>query len=292
VIFSKDQRAQIRQALNSSLGVTDTSIQDKIISEIETSEKIRAFGYGSLITYAHTEDVTNSSPAVLNGWSRGMVCFDTFYRGTPENPGLTMGLDEGTESDKTFGAVLETQLDPSDMKKTTDRVIDYIEKFGARERPPNMPIYTFQLQQVDLIGGDKVNAITCVADCQSELYVGQMLSLEEKAEIIAKSMGNPEGRDIGKVTDLDYLKGVIDSSIDQNIPVESNLHDLYLLSVMIRENLSPEIQERLEEYEPVNSHGQAPPLFAAFVRAVGEHNARLIYDKGNSTLGPAKPSLN
>ena len=54
------------------------------------------------------------------------------------------------------------------------------------------------------------------------------------------------------------------------------LQDLYLLSVLTRKGLPPETVHKLEQHEPQHSHGQRPGIFAAFMRAVSAHNARLI----------------
>jgi len=52
------------------------------------------FGYGSLIWqpgFAYEE----ARAARLHGWHRAMCILSTHYRGTPEAPGLVLGLDRG-----------------------------------------------------------------------------------------------------------------------------------------------------------------------------------------------------
>lgn len=52
------------------------------------------FGYGSLMWNPGFEHV-EARPALLHGWHRSFCIYSHRYRGTPECPGLVLGLDRG-----------------------------------------------------------------------------------------------------------------------------------------------------------------------------------------------------
>ena len=52
------------------------------------------FAYGSL-TWDPGFPFEEARPALLRGYHRAFCLYSTHYRGTPERPGLVLGLDRG-----------------------------------------------------------------------------------------------------------------------------------------------------------------------------------------------------
>ena len=52
------------------------------------------FAYGSLM-WNPEFDYVRRAPAMLRGYHRSFCLYSTRYRGTPERPGLVLGLDRG-----------------------------------------------------------------------------------------------------------------------------------------------------------------------------------------------------
>jgi glutathione-specific gamma-glutamylcyclotransferase len=131
------------------------------------------FGYGSLMWNPGFEYV-RSQPAMLRGYHRAFCVTSTRYRGTPERPGLVLGLDRG-------GCCRGIAFLVADAE-----VAGVLQNLWDREMPRQ--VYSPRVMQIDLGEGGKSRALTFVADRAHEAYMGRM-DVDDIARTIADCSG-------------------------------------------------------------------------------------------------------
>ncbi len=117
------------------------------------------YGYGSLMWnpgFAFEE----CRMARLNGFHRSLCVYSHVHRGTPERPGLVLGLDRGGSC---HGHAFRVAADRADA------VIGYLR---AREQVTS--VYLERRVSVRLAGGPAVTAITYVVDRAHAQYAGRL----------------------------------------------------------------------------------------------------------------------
>jgi len=130
------------------------------------------FGYGSLMWRPGFPFVEQQT-ATLQGYHRAFCIQSHHYRGTPEYPGLVLGLDRG-------GSCTGTAFRVTDQD--WDNVVAYLnerELIGYAYEPRVLPI---------ILDERSVPAYTFVADSDHEHYAGNQ-GLEKSAEIIMGASG-------------------------------------------------------------------------------------------------------
>ena len=131
------------------------------------------FGYGSLIWNPGFEFVEKQKSR-LNGYHRSLCMESWVHRGTRENPGLILGLDQGGECEGISMLV--------EASKRAD-VIGYL-----RERELVTDVYKEIWVDVELYDGSLAPALTYKVDVTHDQYVGQ-LPIEEQYQIIRTAQG-------------------------------------------------------------------------------------------------------
>jgi cation transport protein ChaC len=147
----------------------------------EAQEPVWLFAYGSLMwnpEFAFAE----ARPALLHGYHRRFCLYSRDYRGTPERPGLVLGLDRGGSC-----RGIAYRLMPGAVGEALDRI-------WAREMTGR--VYDMRRLAVHTRQG-ALEAHACVVRRESPDYAGR-LSPEAAATLLASAVG---GRGSGR----DYL---------------------------------------------------------------------------------------
>jgi cation transport protein ChaC len=140
---------------------------------MDISPDLWVFGYGSLMWqpgFAFDE----MRPALLRGWHRELCIYSNRWRGTPEKPGLVLGLDAGGSC---RGVAFRVAAERADATRA------YL-----RERELLNYVYREVMRPVRFEDGKATDAMTYVADRKHRQYAG-MLTREERLAMVAACSG-------------------------------------------------------------------------------------------------------
>jgi glutathione-specific gamma-glutamylcyclotransferase len=145
------------------------------VSEASANEEFWVFGYGSLMWqpgFAHLERV----PARLVGLHRALCVYSFVHRGTPERPGLVLGLDRG-------GACRGIAYRVAGDKR--DETVAYLR---AREQVTS--VYLEAMRRITLAGSPSrdVHALVYLVDRSHPQYAGR-LDLERQVHLVRQGHG-------------------------------------------------------------------------------------------------------
>jgi cation transport protein ChaC len=158
------------------------------------------FGYGSLM-WRPGFAYDFRCKATLRGWRRTLCVYSHVYRGTPERPGLVLGLDRGGACAGVAFRVKAALREPT---------IRYL-----RDREQVTAVYVERLVQVTLESRERVTALTYAADRLHGQYAGR-LDRETMLAVVRAGRGQ-SGDNAAYVTEThDHLAaiGVRDSELE------------------------------------------------------------------------------
>lgn len=161
------------------------------------------FGYGSLMWrpgFAFAE----RAPARLRGLHRALCVYSHVHRGTPDCPGLVLGLDRGGSC-----RGMAFRVDRADWEET----VAYL-----RAREQVTMVYRETSRQVDLEDGSKrrVPALCYVVDRAHPQYAGD-LPLEQKLRCVLTGVGRGGPNPEYVFNTLDHLEemGISDPGLEE-----------------------------------------------------------------------------
>jgi cation transport protein ChaC len=131
------------------------------------------FGYGSLM-WRPGFDYVERTPGRLHGFHRSLCVYSKRYRGTPECPGLVLGLDRGGSCP---GLAFRVE------REKVPETLAYL-----RERELTSHVYHEALRPVQLVDGQRVRALAYVVDRKHLQYAGR-LPPEEVVRIVRQGCG-------------------------------------------------------------------------------------------------------
>lgn len=151
-------------------------------------EELWVFGYGSLMWRPNFK-LDEALPAVVMGVHRSLCVYDFDFRGTPQKPGLVLGLDRG-------GACRGMAFRV--VKGNEDATIAYL-----REREQITDVYREACRPVSLLDGSQreVSALCYLTDRSHRHYAGH-LSIEEQLGLVQVAHGQ-----FG--TNIDYVLNTV-----------------------------------------------------------------------------------
>lgn len=138
-----------------------------------TDGDLWVFGYGSLI-WKPGFDYVDSGLAWVHGYHRSLCIFSHVHRGTPERPGLVLGLDRGGSCQGVAFRV---------AARDRAATIDYL-----RERELVTSVYLEKTVRLRLADGCCVEALAFVVDRRHSQYAGR-LPLEDMTRLVAEGVG-------------------------------------------------------------------------------------------------------
>ncbi len=139
----------------------------------DATNDLWVFGYGSLMWRPGFPFVERRH-AHIHGYHRSLCVYSHVHRGTPDNPGLVLGLDRGGRCHGVAFRVAEEEVTAT---------VHYL-----REREQVTAVYLERHLPVRLDDGQPVRALAYVVDRTHEQYAGR-LSFEDVLRLVRQGRG-------------------------------------------------------------------------------------------------------
>jgi glutathione-specific gamma-glutamylcyclotransferase len=161
------------------------------------------FGYGSLM-WAPEFSYAERKTGLVHGYHRALCILSSRYRGTPDKPGLVMGLCRGGSC---WGMAFRVQA---------GHAKEVLDNLWRREMLNN--VYMPKLVPVAVAGKQRVHALAFVADTTHRQFVDE-LDVNGRAKLVAQGSGQ-RGRCV------DYIRHTLDHMR------ELGVHDPHLARIL------------------------------------------------------------
>lgn len=153
------------------------------------------FGYGSLM-WRPGFPFVESGPGRLRGYHRSLCVLSHVHRGTPERPGLVLGLDRGGSC-----RGMAFRVAAADAAAT----LAYL-----REREQVTAVYVERVLGVTLDDGRRIEAVTYLVDRRHPQYAGR-LPEAELVRLVRQGLGRSGANP-------DYVRHTHDQLVAMGIP--------------------------------------------------------------------------
>jgi cation transport regulator ChaC len=223
----------------------DSSLSKRkaICNYVRENGMIAVLAYGSLLWNPIEYVDTMICNCILHGYAKGFICEDFVYRGTTNFTGLTMALQEDSDS-YVNGALLIPNA---------NQIIPFLRAFVERETPTNiygtkMDIYRYDFVEIVMPDRSIQYALTCIVNKKSLFYLNPQLTLDEQAQKMAIAYGK-------NGTNFQYLQRALKTYRDYglNDSCTAELEDLYAKIISCRQNLPINDQKWLDIYDELQT---------------------------------------
>ncbi|THD45800.1 MAG: gamma-glutamylcyclotransferase [Bradyrhizobium sp.] len=157
-----------------------------------TAGELWVFGYGSLMWRPGFPYIERRG-GLLRGWRRRLCVYSHVYRGTPEHPGLVLGLDRGGACSGVAFRIEAAQAEAT---------LRYL-----REREQVTAVYLERIVSLRLDDGRRVSAVTYVADRAHAQYAGAM-TRETMLKLVREGRGRSGPNAEYILATRDHLRGL------------------------------------------------------------------------------------